>query len=106
MFGADPNSIDNKDDHILFYKPNMPIAAIEAKDNKQPVGEGIQQALAYAEILEAPFVYSSDGASFVEHDCRAISGTVERELGMAQFEVEINRLKKVGFSCLRATLPL
>ena len=55
-------------DYILFYKPNMPIAVIEAKDNNHRVGEGMQQALAYAEALDIPFVFSSNGDSFKFHD--------------------------------------
>jgi len=55
-------------DYILFYKPNIPIALIEAKDNTYPVGGGMQQALEYGEILDAPFIYSSNGDGFIEHD--------------------------------------
>lgn len=55
-------------DYILYYKPNIPIAIIEAKDNKKPVGSGMQQALEYAEILHIPFVFTSNGDSFVFHD--------------------------------------
>jgi len=55
-------------DYILYYKPNIPIAIIEAKDNKHSVKEGIQQGLNYAEILDIPSVYSSNGDGFYEHD--------------------------------------
>lgn len=55
-------------DYILFYKPNLPIALIEAKDNTYPIGGGMQQALDYGEILDIPFVYSSNGDGFIEHD--------------------------------------
>ncbi len=55
-------------DYILFYKREIPIAIIEAKDNKKPVGSGMQQALQYAEILQLPFVFTSNGDSFVFHD--------------------------------------
>ena len=48
-------------DYILSYKPNMPLAIIEAKDNKKPLGAGMQQALEYGEILDIPFIYSSNG---------------------------------------------
>ena len=57
-----------KADYILFYKPNIPIAVIEAKDNNHAVGDGMQQALDYAEILDVPFVFSSNGDAFLEHD--------------------------------------
>ena len=43
-------------DYILYYKPNIPIAIVEAKDNKQPVGSGMQQALEYGAMLDVPFV--------------------------------------------------
>ena len=57
-----------KADYILFYKPDIPIAVVEAKDNNHAVGAGMQQALEYAEILDVPFAYSSNGDAFLEHD--------------------------------------
>lgn len=55
-------------DYILYYKPNVPLALIEAKDNTQPTGAGMQQALEYAETLDIPFVFASNGDGFVFHD--------------------------------------
>ena len=55
-------------DYILYYKPNIPLAVIEAKDNNCSVGDGLQQALEYAETLQLPFVFSSNGDGFVFHD--------------------------------------
>ena len=55
-------------DYILYYKPNIPIALIEAKDNNHSVGDGMQQALDYAVTLDIPFVFSSNGDGFVFHD--------------------------------------
>ena len=55
-------------DYILYYKPNIPIAIIEAKDNSHSIGDGMQQALDYAETLNIPFVFSSNGDGFVFHD--------------------------------------
>ena len=52
-------------DYILYFKPNIPIAVIEAKDNTHSVGDGMQQALDYAETLNIPFVFSSNGDGFV-----------------------------------------
>ena len=72
-------------DYILFYKPNIPIAVIEAKDNRQSVGSGMQQALDYAEILDVPFAYSSNGDAFLEHDRTAGAKDVEREIPLDQF---------------------
>jgi len=74
-----------KADYILFYKPNIPIAVIEAKDNNYTVGAGMQQALEYAEILDIPFAYSSNGDAFLEHDRTATGGIVEREIPLDQF---------------------
>ena len=74
-----------KADYILSYKPNLPIAVIEAKDNNHSVGAGMQQALEYAEILDVPFAYSSNGDAFLEHDRTVTSGTVSREIPLDQF---------------------
>ena len=74
-----------KADYLLFYKPNLPLAVIEAKDNNQTVGAGMQQALDYAEILDIPFAYSSNGDAFLEHDRTAAAGTVTREIPLDQF---------------------
>jgi type I restriction enzyme R subunit len=74
-----------KADYLLFYKPNLPLAVIEAKDNTHAVGAGMQQALDYAETLDVPFAYSSNGDAFLEHDRTATSGTVTRELPLNQF---------------------
>jgi type I restriction enzyme R subunit len=72
-------------DYILYHKPNIPIAIIEAKDNKHPVGAGMQQALEYAEILDIPFVYSSNGDAFLEHDRTVTEGIKEREIPLDSF---------------------
>lgn len=74
-----------KADYLLYYKPNLPIAVIEAKDNNHSVGDGMQQALDYAEILDVPFAYSSNGDAFLEHDRTAKTGKVTRELSLDQF---------------------
>jgi type I restriction enzyme R subunit len=74
-----------KADYILYYKPNVPIAVIEAKDNQHAVGAGMQQALEYAEILDVPFAYSSNGDAFLEHDRTGKDGRVEREIPLEQF---------------------
>ena len=72
-------------DYILYYKPNIPIAIIEAKDNKKPVGSGMQQALEYSEILQIPFVFTSNGDSFVFHDKTLEAGDIEKELSLENF---------------------
>ena len=72
-------------DYILVYKPNIPLALIEAKDNHHAVGDGMQQALDCAEMLDIPFVYSSNGDAFLEHDRTVTSGAVTREIPLDQF---------------------
>ncbi len=57
-----------KADYVLYYKRNLPLAVLEAKDNSHSISSGIQQALDYAEILDVPFAYSSNGDGFLEHD--------------------------------------
>ncbi len=74
-----------KADYILFYKPNIPLAVVEAKDNNHSVGAGMQQALEYAEILDLPFAFSSNGDAFLEHDRTGVGNTVEREIPLDQF---------------------
>lgn len=72
-------------DYILYYKPNIPIAIVEAKDNKHSVRAGIQQALDYAKILDIPCVFSSNGDGFVFHDRTATDGNIETELNLNSF---------------------
>ncbi len=72
-------------DYILYYKPNIPIAVVEAKDNNHSVGAGMQQALDYAEILDVPFAFSSNGDGFLFHDRSGTFGTVEQQLGLDAF---------------------
>ncbi|WP_019123903.1 EcoAI/FtnUII family type I restriction enzme subunit R, partial [Brevibacillus massiliensis] len=72
-------------DYILYYKSNLPLAIIEAKDDTHSVGDGMQQALQYADILDIPFVFSSNGKAFLEHDRTGMSDYVEREIGLDEF---------------------
>ncbi|MCA8936466.1 MAG: DEAD/DEAH box helicase family protein [Planctomycetes bacterium] len=72
-------------DYILFYQSNMPIAVVEAKDNNHPVGGGTQQAIDYAEVLDVPFVFSSNGDAFIFHDRTGLSTPVERQLKLEEF---------------------
>ena len=72
-------------DYILYYKNNIPIAVIEAKDNKYSVGAGIQQAIEYAETLDIPFVFSSNGDAFLFHDRTVDLGKKEIELPLDKF---------------------
>lgn len=72
-------------DYILYYKPNIPIAVVEAKDNSHTVSAGIQQALGYANTLDIPFVFSSNGDAFCFHDRTVASGAIEIELPLGEF---------------------
>jgi type I restriction enzyme R subunit len=74
-----------KADFVLYYKPNIPIALIEAKDNTHNVGHGIQQGLDYAATLDIPFVFSSNGDGFVFHDRTGRSVPIEANLGLDAF---------------------
>src|SRR2546430_1942511 len=72
-------------DYILYYKPNIPLAVIEAKDNNHSVGAAMQQALDYAVTLDIPFVFSSNGDGFVFHDRTGTSAEKEATLANNRF---------------------
>ncbi len=73
-------------DYVLYYKPNIPIAIIEAKDNTHSLRSGIQQALGYRALLEdVPCVFSSNGDAFFEHDFTSSHGRIEREIPLDEF---------------------
>ncbi len=72
-------------DYILYYKPNIPIAIVEAKDNNHSVRSGIQQALDYARILDIPCVFSSNGDGFLFHDRSSDDQNIEQELSLDDF---------------------
>lgn len=71
-----------KADYILYYNSSKPIAVVEAKKNTLSVGEGMQQAMKYAKILDIPFAYSTNGKAFLEHDF--LTGK-EQEISMDEF---------------------
>lgn len=71
-----------KADYILYLNPYHPIAIVEAKDNSHSVSHGLQQAMTYAQMLDVPFAYSSNGDAFFEHDF--LTGA-EREIALADF---------------------
>ena len=72
-------------DYILYLSANNPIAIVEAKDNTHVVSHGLQQAMTYAQMLDIPFAYSSNGDGFMEHDF--LTGQ-EREIGLDEFPSE------------------
>ena len=75
-------------DIVLYLKPNIPLAVIEAKANKHEVGKGLQQALDYAKLLDVPFVFASNGNGFIFHDKTVLKtklGNLETELKLEDF---------------------
>ena len=81
-----------KADYVLFHAANKPIAIVEAKDNNKPLGGGMQQAMEYAQILDIPFAYSSNGDGFLEHDF--LTGK-ETELTLEQFPTPEDLYKRL-----------
>ena len=81
-------------DYILYYKSNIPLAVIEAKDNKHSVGAGMPQALNYAETLGVPFVFSSNGAGFLMHDRTGFAEKTETELSLEAFPTPLQLWKR------------
>ena len=72
-------------DYVLYLNDNNPIAVIEAKDNHHTVSFGLQQAITYAQMMDVPFAYSSNGDGFAEHDL--LTGT-ERQFSMDEFPTQ------------------
>lgn len=71
-------------DIVLYHKPGMPLAVIEAKANKHEIGKGMQQGLDYAGLLEVPFVFASNGDGFIFHD-KTNPSALETEIGLSDF---------------------
>jgi type I restriction enzyme R subunit len=71
-------------DIVLYHKPSMPLAVIEAKANKHEVGKGIQQGLDYARLLDVPFIFASNGDGFIFHD-KTNTDVLEREITLGEF---------------------
>lgn len=69
-------------DYVLYWNNSVPIAIVEAKDNKHSVSFGLQQAITYAQMMDVPFAYSSNGDAFYEHDM--LTGK-EREVSLDDF---------------------
>lgn len=85
MAGHQHTRAEGKKADYLLYHDDKPIAVVEAKDDHHALGAGIQQAIDYAEILDLPFAYSSNGSGFLEHDF--LTGN-ERELPLDAFPTE------------------
>ncbi len=78
-------------DYILYLNANNPIAIIEAKDNKHSISHGLQQAMTYAQMLDLPFAYSSNGDGFAEHDF--LTGK-ERQFALDEFPTEVELIAR------------
>ncbi len=72
-------------DYVLYAQGGLPIAVIEAKQATYAVGHGMQQALAYAELLDVPFAISSNGIGFLFHDKTGLTHPVERGVSIDSF---------------------
>jgi type I restriction enzyme R subunit len=72
-------------DIVLCYKPNLPVAVIEAKDNNHPIGGGMGQALGYAELMDLPIAYSTNGDAFLESDRTGAARKIERDVPLGSF---------------------
>ncbi len=72
-------------DYALFFKPNIPLAVVEAKDNNHAMGAGMAQAINYAQLLDVPFSFASNGDGFVFRDATLTDGVLERNLTLEEF---------------------
>ncbi|AEG92337.1 EcoAI/FtnUII family type I restriction enzme subunit R [Ramlibacter tataouinensis] len=72
-------------DYALFFKPNIPLAVVEAKDNNHAMGAGMAQAINYAQLLDVPFSFASNGDGFVFRDATLRDGVLERNLALDEF---------------------
>ena len=78
-------------DYILYLNDGKPIAVVEAKDNKHTVSHGLQQAMTYAQMMDLPFAYSSNGDAFYEHDF--LTGK-EKEIALDDFPTQDELVKR------------
>ncbi|RZS53294.1 EcoAI/FtnUII family type I restriction enzme subunit R [Sphaerotilus mobilis] len=72
-------------DYALFHKPNIPLAVVEAKDAGHSVGAGMAQAIQYADLLDVPFSFASNGEGFIFRDATLADGVLERHLTLDEF---------------------
>ncbi|OYT92876.1 MAG: restriction endonuclease [Burkholderiales bacterium PBB3] len=72
-------------DLVLFLKPNIPLAVVEAKKSRLSMQAGMQQAIDYAQLLDVPFSFSSNGEGFVFRDATLATGVLEQNLSLDQF---------------------
>ena len=83
-------------DIVLYHKPNMSLAVIEAKANKHEIGKGMQQGLDYARLLDVPFIFASNGDGYIFHDktAPANGGMLETEISLEEFPSPENLWEK------------
>lgn len=74
-----------KADYALFFKPNIPLAVVEAKDNNHGLGAGMPQAIEYAKLLGVPFSFSSNGDGFIFRDETLADGVLEKTIALHEF---------------------
>ncbi len=72
-------------DYVLFLKPNIPLAVVEAKKSRLSMQAGMQQAINYAQLLDVPFSFASNGDGFVFRDATLATGVLEQTLTLDQF---------------------
>jgi type I restriction enzyme R subunit len=72
-------------DYILYHQSHLPLAIIEAKDRSHSLDSGLQQAINYGEMLDVPFIYSSNGTGFIQHDRTNSSGELQQEISLDNF---------------------
>lgn len=73
-------------DIVLYHKPGIPLAVIEAKANKHEIGKGMQQGIEYAHLLDVPFVFATNGDGFIFRDATAAEGErLEKQITLDDF---------------------
>lgn len=73
-------------DIVLYHKPGIPLAVIEAKANKHEIGKGMQQGIEYARLLDVPFVFATNGDGFIFRDATATEGELlEKHITLDEF---------------------
>ncbi|WP_213221392.1 EcoAI/FtnUII family type I restriction enzme subunit R [Klebsiella michiganensis] len=73
-------------DIVLYHKPGIPLAVIEAKANKHEIGKGMQQGIEYARLLDVPFVFATNGDGFIFRDATAAEGELlEKSITLDEF---------------------
>jgi type I restriction enzyme R subunit len=95
-------------DIVLYHKPNLPLAVIEAKANKHEVGKGIQQGLDYARLLDIPFIFASNGDGFIFHDKTNNTDQLETTITLDEFPTPAQLWQKfcVWKGYTQAQLPI